>query len=408
MKIIKRLPYEDRTSIRKKNYPYSIGNEPVRMLDKVMPVVIKEKDIIEYPDMKKLYQKVSEVFDLPLDSFILTNGAESALRIAIEVAKIITTIPKDREPYFVYESPSWDIVPIVAQQCGFFHGKNMFKDELQFHVVDDKDLDDIPSFVNSCYHKRTHDPKAEQTTKEHPRIIYHNLNLNNIMRTRVYNLSTCSPYNTVNIIDNTYIYKPHKKFEIPRFRDDKYKSYQLTMVITSLSKIFGCGLRMAILSFNNIDRLLSIILDDSIHSQFKDFTTIELFNLFREQYINRTAYNFFVDGYVDNIKLKKMRLNTDNRLIDSSKENNLYLFENSYYRSIYKFIEKPINELYSYDWDSIVTKVFDKEIKPWLGEDLVYNKYTIVPIDYYWKFVVKNQKFSHVIIYRIGENLTIK
>lgn len=393
-KIIKRLPYEDRTSIRKKNYPYSIGNEPVKLLDKHIPITIKEEDIVQYPDMNKLYKKVSEVFHIPMNNFIITNGSETALRIALTVSKILFSIThKDEEPVFCYEYPSWDMVPIVGQQCGFFLGKNMFKSKLNICVNEkSKNIDDLIGNMTTFMDDDDLYNTCVGIGSNIPRICYSNRFINNIMNN---DNEIDSSKNTIQIVDNTYsrttIYNPVMY---------EYGS-NVAMYITSLSKLLGCGLRMAVLTFSTdtIENILQYAPDDS---PYKGLSPIELFSLFREQYINTTAYNFFVKGYIDRL-LPVEDKTAENTLIKRWDDKEVFLFDNDYYRSIYKFIKKPKSEVYSYDWDTMIPNIFEREIKPLLKEkDLVYNKYVVIPIKYR---KVQKEKYSHVIIYRLGYNM---
>lgn len=393
-KIIKRLPYEDKSSIRKKNYPYSIGNEPVGLLDKHIPITIKEEDIIQYPDMKKLYEKVSDVFHIPIDNFIITNGSETALRIALEVSKILFNIThKDEQPVFCYEYPSWDMVPIVGQQCGFFLGKNMFRSKLNICVNEkSKKIEDLINNITT-YMDDEDLYNSYVSGYNTPRIYYSNRFINNIMSS---DNRMETDRHTIQIVDNTYS-------RTTTYRSVAYDDYDnsIIMYITSLSKIFGCGLRMAILTFStgSIKNILQYAPDDS---PYKGLTPAELFSLFREQYINTTAYNFFMKGYIDRLSVEDKT--AENTLIKRWDDKEVFLFDNDYYRSIYKFIKKPKSDVYSYDWDTMIPNIFEKEIKPLLGEkDLVYNKHVLIPIKYH---KVQKEKYSHIIIYRIGYDMT--
>lgn len=399
-KIIKRLSYEDKTSIRKKNYPYSIGNEPVKLLDKHIPITIKEEDIIQYPDMKRLYEKVSEVFRIPMDNFIITNGSETALRIALTVSKILFSIThKDEEPVFCYEYPSWDMVPIVGQQCGFFLGKNMFKSKLNICVNEkSKNIDDLISNMTTFMDDDDLYNTCVGIGSNFPRICYSNRFINNIMSS---DNKMDSSRDTIQIVDNTYIRNSSRFLTYNNFGIYSEYDSNVVMNITSLSKLFGCGLRIAILTFSTdiIENILQSAPDDS---PYKGLSPIELFSLFREQYINTTAYNFFVKGYVDRLRPIKDKT-ADNTLIKRWDDKEVFLFDNDYYRSIYKFIKKPKSEVYSYDWDTMIPNIFEKEIKPLLKEkDLVYNKHVVIPIKYR---KVQKEKYSHVIIYRLGYNM---
>ena len=210
-----------------------------------------------------------------------------------------------------------------------------------------------------------------------------------------------SSKNTIQIVDNTYI-RNSSKFLTYNFGIYSEYDSNVVMHITSLSKLFGCGLRIAILTFstNIIENILQSAPDDS---PYKGLSPIELFSLFREQYINTTAYNFFIKGYVDRL-LPIEHKTAENTLIKRWDDKEVFLFDNDYYRSIYKFIKKPKSEVYSYDWDTMIPNIFEKEIKPLLKEkDLVYNKHVVVPIKY---CKVQKEKYSHVIIYRLGYNMT--
>lgn len=91
----------------KKNEPLYLLQENKKILDLIT------EDNVHYPDMYKAYNIFEKTFKINKKNFILTNGCENALRIAISLFKNRTSIGK-----FYYEQPGWRLPMFCAYQAG--------------------------------------------------------------------------------------------------------------------------------------------------------------------------------------------------------------------------------------------------------------------------------------------------
>ena len=84
--------------------------EPIReFYTNDIPTVVSTKNEpkgTHYPNMFLTYQKFSNIFNLPTSRFILTNGCENALRIALLLLKPTS---------LSIENPTWGLVSIIAK-----------------------------------------------------------------------------------------------------------------------------------------------------------------------------------------------------------------------------------------------------------------------------------------------------
>lgn len=192
--MVERLPYMPK---QRNEYNVSTQNEPA----------VGYTDIINarlYPDMFKTYHTFAHAYDLSLDNFILTNGCENALRIAILAMK-----PEK----MLIEDPTWRMAEVICsafevpyQKVPYHYYGGMF----ELEKVDAKDcwLYTTDIYGNLFRHKQ-YDPKI------YPRVI----------------------------LDETYTMRvlrnPNRTFD------------ENVIVIGSFSKFAGCGLRLGYILFNS-------------------------------------------------------------------------------------------------------------------------------------------------------------
>lgn len=205
---MKRNPY-----VKIGEYDIELRNQPRKGID----ISITEEDIRKYPDMDRAYTLFGNFTNIPHNSFILTNGTENALRIAMQVLKRVKNIKT-----VVTEKPTWGLADVISYQCYFDNSYNLdyIYRENKFYL-DYTKLDDII--------------KSNGNT-----ILYKTNQMNNL-----FSHSEDSDYVHDGLYTiSDYTYTP---FDIANKGLDENK-----IIIGSFSKVFGCGIRLGFVIFNPI------------------------------------------------------------------------------------------------------------------------------------------------------------
>jgi histidinol-phosphate/aromatic aminotransferase/cobyric acid decarboxylase-like protein len=196
--------------------------------------IIEIMDSRFYPDMYETYRVFANRYNLDHENFILTNGCENALRIALLAIK-----PKS----MLIENPTWGMVePICA-------GLEIPYQKVDYHFIQNKTfrMDNI-----------NHDKKAWLYTTE---------TYNNFFKHEKYDTEF---YNNV-IIDETYTLS-----ELLRNIEPEDRIFRKNeIIIGSFSKFGGCGLRLGYILFNKYWN--------------------EKMQLLREQYISPLASKYIIN-----------------------------------------------------------------------------------------------------------------
>ena len=207
----------------------STKNEPK---DGIVDVV----DTRFYPNMYEVYRIFANKYNLDRENFILTNGCENALRIALLAVK---------PELMLIENPTWEMAKVI---CSSF---DIPFREINYHFVQNKTfaLENIATINN----KKTW--------------LYTTDRYNNLFEHENYDKEK---YKNV-IIDETYTLSNLLKNIEPEYRQfDKNE-----IIIGSFSKFFGCGLRLGYILF-----------DKSWNNKMQ---------LLREQYISSMAAKFIIE-----------------------------------------------------------------------------------------------------------------
>jgi hypothetical protein len=174
----------------------STKNEPC--VDRIMTINAKL-----YPDMYKAYQSFSKLFNMPIGNFILTNGCENALKIALLALRV-----KD----ITLEKPTWGMVQ-----------------------VDCEALDIAYDFCNYEYKNGVFVPEKKNICTK---FLYTTDAYNNFFKHR--DISFNSGVTT--ILDETYTAR--------QLLANKKNIADNTIIIGSFSKTVGAGLRLGYCLFS--------------------------------------------------------------------------------------------------------------------------------------------------------------
>lgn len=197
----------------KSNLPISIQNEPAHH-------VCFSEDFRQYPDMYSAYENVKRL--LGNDRFILTNGCENALRIALLAINPIE---------LQYETPGWGLVPIIAESLDILHKP------IVFHINKYNDIIYSNADKNS--------------------LIYVTDSINNFFKHDMY------MFKNMKIIDISYTMDLNL---IKRNKDN--------FIIGSFSKIAGAGLRLGILIYPEKYRhKVNLLREQYINTAAADYIT---------------------------------------------------------------------------------------------------------------------------------------
>lgn len=201
------------------NKYYTQRNEPSPIPNITNSIEYDFNRLRSYPNMKSIYDNFSNYFNINKDNFILTNGCEEALRIAIAVLK---RKYKNINQY-ISEYPTWGMSFIVANQ--FFDVSNIRKLE---YKIDKNKL----SFDYYGINLAVKDSIVYSTD------IYNNLFSHDDISTIKFN-----SINSYFIIDETYTL--NKLIDRERNIEREFK----TITIGSFSKSIGCGIRLGYIIF---------------------------------------------------------------------------------------------------------------------------------------------------------------
>lgn len=218
-------------------YPYSKNN---KISCKNEPFYLRgtiSDEIICYPDMYTIYQKFSQIFNVPTDNFILCNGAENAFRAAV----LCLANPLYQSKIAI-ENPGWGLAKVICESM------NIPYKEYSLH---------IPTKTYTGYNKKDIMFQPDNVTAD---VLYEtNWQNNDIFHEFVEK----KKYN-YRILDETY--------NLEHLRIGDYKTDGKTIVIGSFSKFCGAGLRLG-------------------YALFPDLFSHKM-QLLREQYINSEAVRF--------------------------------------------------------------------------------------------------------------------
>jgi len=240
-----------------------------------------------YPDMKKAYDRFGKLFNLEENEFILTNGGENAMKIALLALK-----PKSMA-WFV---PTWKMPEVFCAA-----------------------LDIKPIMLN--FHQKEKEIYAEDIDKECD-IFYSNMGTSSLFK--YYGSSEHLGFYEncrYQILDLTYM-----NFERIKFHLDCRKNHlENTIYIGSFDKLAGCGLRLGFIVFPK---------------SFNDAMQLQ-----REQYINMCAYEWLL-----NITKSQLKFLPSNPIQDFLEENALSLSKGwsltDNFITIPQHIEANLNEVH--------------------------------------------------------------
>lgn len=184
-----------------------------------------------YPDMYKVYRKFHETYDR--DNFILTNGCENALRIALLAI---------RAKSILIEYPTWQLAELICDSLDIYKYRICYKYNNNEFYINKKDLEKFKT-VDALYTTRTY---------------------NNLFKHNNIEFESDSKWN---IIDETYT------------ADTLINNEQVSensIIIGSFSKFVDPGMRLGYIIFPEKMR--------------------ERFNSLREEYICREAAEYILSG----------------------------------------------------------------------------------------------------------------
>ena len=249
------ITVRDDPSHRKRNGKYSVANEPVLHYE-------NNSDIItQYPDMGEAYDNFSKTYMLPKNTFILTSGTDASLRIVLSAIRLI--LREDTfSTKFIYGTPGWGLLPILAEQEGFIPTPIEYKYENRSFLEAEND----GNVSNFSFGINPYDIVFENPGS----IIYATSGYNNYFATTdfvandmIYVLNNNS--DTIKIIDEVYTNRKLNSFrkEISKYMKDgkinEFLSKKLyeelvpkdhQFYIGSYSKALGCGIRLGYIIFN--------------------------------------------------------------------------------------------------------------------------------------------------------------
>ena len=189
----------------------------------------------DYPDMHMAYKAFSRRFELPLGSFILTNGCENAARIAVLALK-----DKLGDTSLMLEDPGWGLMDVICESfC-------------------------VP-YAHYSYKYSKFGKHFTATLPEKTRVSYMTRQFNGF-----FEHNPVQGHYEYAIVDETY--------SLDSLYGENRRIRENQIVIGSFSKFCGPGLRLGYVIFP---------------AEFA-----EKINLLREQYINQGAVDFICDGHM--------------------------------------------------------------------------------------------------------------
>lgn len=210
------VPYRTRVEDRNENF-FSTKNEPWFV----------NNEYGWYPDMAKMYDDFSKAFNIEKKNFILTNGCENAMRLALEFYNF-----KFGNQILYTENPGWKMADVLGAALGY-----------EVHHYDYL----YDGYSREFYPEQSFDPQSD--------LVYTTDIYNNLFKHG--NLNMDAFY----ILDETYT--------MHQLMGGYEKPDQDIIVIGSFSKAYGPGYRLGYILF---------------HEDHND-----IFQLLREQYLSPAA-----------------------------------------------------------------------------------------------------------------------
>lgn len=210
------VPYRTRVEDRNENF-FSTKNEPWFV----------NNEYGWYPDMAKMYDDFSKAFNIEKKNFILTNGCENAMRLALEFYNF-----KFGNQILYTENPGWKMADVLGAALGY-----------EVHHYDYL----YDGYSREFYPEQSFDPQSD--------LVYTTDTYNNLFKHG--NLNMDAFY----ILDETYT--------MHQLMSGYEKPDQDIIVIGSFSKAYGPGYRLGYILF---------------HEDHND-----IFQLLREQYLSPAA-----------------------------------------------------------------------------------------------------------------------
>lgn len=210
------VPYRTRVEDRNENF-FSTKNEPWFV----------NNEYGWYPDMAKMYDDFSKAFNIEKKNFILTNGCENAMRLALEFYNF-----KFGNQILYTENPGWKMADVLGAALGY-----------EVHHYDYL----YDGYSREFYPEQSFDPQSD--------LVYTTDIYNNLFKHG--NLNMDAFY----ILDETYT--------MHQLMSGYEKPDQDIIVIGSFSKAYGPGYRLGYILF---------------HEDHND-----IFQLLREQYLSPAA-----------------------------------------------------------------------------------------------------------------------
>lgn len=210
------VPYRTRVEDRNENF-FSTKNEPWFV----------NNEYGWYPDMAKMYDDFSKAFNIEKKNFILTNGCENAMRLALEFYNF-----KFGNQILYTENPGWKMADVLGAALGY-----------EVHHYDYL----YDGYSKEFYPEQSFDPQSD--------LVYTTDTYNNLFKHG--NLNMDAFY----ILDETYT--------MHQLMSGYEKPDQDIIVIGSFSKAYGPGYRLGYILF---------------HEDHND-----IFQLLREQYLSPAA-----------------------------------------------------------------------------------------------------------------------
>lgn len=203
--------------------PWTIKDEPPNN------IVMDNEEARSYPDMYEAYTNFAKTYNLSMDSFILTNGCENALRIVLELLR-----PK----YLYIENPSWGLVEVLGN--GLLYPKvDSSKKEQRIFFVNYK-FEQEKFILDTFPIKLPNEESVFYITDKYNNMFEHNV---------LYNKNSYAKYT---LLDETY--------SAVNLRNSNRHLQENIFIIGSYSKFCGAGIRLGYVLYhpkwNNYMQLL--------------------------------------------------------------------------------------------------------------------------------------------------------